>query len=198
MAMRRTPRELLASASRPTRLLVTDGVFSMDGDLAPLPELARAARAARAWLIVDDAHGLGVVGRTGRGTCEHFGLYRATTCRCWSAPSARPSAPSAPSSRASADLIEFLIQKARTYIYTTALPPAVAAATRAALRVSEREILAAREGAGAVAAPARGLRAARHPRRLAAPATTIVPVILGEAERALAASQSTRRGAAFW
>ena len=57
-----------------TRLLITDGVFSMDGDLAPLPELARAARQTGAWLIVDDAHGFGIVGATGRGTCEHFGL----------------------------------------------------------------------------------------------------------------------------
>src|SRR5690349_4476188 len=57
-----------------TRLLVTDGVFSMDGDIAPLPGLARCARESRAWLLVDDAHGLGVVGRSGRGSCEHFGL----------------------------------------------------------------------------------------------------------------------------
>src|SRR6185437_3901138 len=59
---------------RHTSLLATDGVFSMDGDLAPLPELAQAARAARAWLAVDDAHGLGVVGSSGGGTLEHFGL----------------------------------------------------------------------------------------------------------------------------
>src|SRR6266566_3860690 len=52
----------------------TDGVFSMDGDLAPLPQLSRAARARDAWLVVDDAHGLGVVGASGRGALEHFGL----------------------------------------------------------------------------------------------------------------------------
>src|SRR4051812_16437334 len=66
--------ELLNASSTPTRLVVTDGVFSMDGDLGPLPELARAARDSKAWLVVDDAHGLGVVGATGGGCCEHFGL----------------------------------------------------------------------------------------------------------------------------
>ena len=64
-----------------SRVLVTDGVFSMDGDLAPLPELARACRVAKTWLVVDDAHGLGVLGATGRGSCDHFGLSP-TTCRC--------------------------------------------------------------------------------------------------------------------
>jgi len=68
--------ELLSAIEREvkTRLLVTDGVFSMDGDLAPLSDLARAARTANAWVIVDDAHGLGVIGATGRGSCEHFQL----------------------------------------------------------------------------------------------------------------------------
>src|SRR6201997_5531279 len=63
---------LLARDPERTALLGTDGVFSMDGDLAPLPLLARAAREARAWLVVDDAHGLGVVGASGRGALEHF------------------------------------------------------------------------------------------------------------------------------
>ena len=66
--------ELMAALESEARLLVTDGVFSMDGDLAPLPELARLTRAANAWLVVDDAHGLGVVGATGRGCCEQFAL----------------------------------------------------------------------------------------------------------------------------
>ena len=120
-------------------LLATDGVFSMDGDIAPLPR-AGAARRARsdAWLLVDDAHGLGVLGASGRGTLDAAGLD-ATTCRCWSARWARPSAASAPSSPATRDLIELLLQHARSYIYTTALPPAVAAAARAALRLAAAE-----------------------------------------------------------
>jgi len=65
---------LLAADPGHTVMVVTDGVFSMDGDLAPLPQLARAARAADAWLLVDDAHGVGVVGASGGGVLEHFGL----------------------------------------------------------------------------------------------------------------------------
>src|SRR5690606_10684228 len=65
---------LLESSSQTATVVATDGVFSMDGDLAPLPALAEAARAHQAWLVVDDAHGLGVVGATGRGSLEHFGL----------------------------------------------------------------------------------------------------------------------------
>ncbi|MEJ0086175.1 MAG: 8-amino-7-oxononanoate synthase [Pseudomonadota bacterium] len=185
--------ELLAALdeSIETRLLITDGVFSMDGDLAPLPALAQHARAAGAWLIVDDAHGLGVLGRTGRGACEHFGLNSddvpvliGTFGKAFGTFGAFVAG--------DADLIEFLLQKSRTYIYTTALPPAVAAATRAALRVSERESWR-REKALALAARFRkGLHAldvSSEPRsRDPLPGTTIVPVILGEAARALAAS----------
>jgi 8-amino-7-oxononanoate synthase len=172
-----------------TRLLITDGVFSMDGDLAPLPALARAAREARAWLVVDDAHGLGVIGDTGRGSCEHFGLDTddvpvlvGTFGKAFGTFGAFVAG--------DADLIEYLLQKARTYIYTTALPPAVAAATRAALRVSQRESWR-REKARALARRlCDGLRA----RGIATPGTgatsSIVPVILGDAERALAVSRN--------
>jgi len=132
--------ELLAAVDPAidTRLLITDGVFSMDGDLAPLPVLARAARQTGAWLMVDDAHGLGIVGATGRGTCEHFGLSAGdvpvlvgTFGKAFGTFGAFVAG--------DADLIDFLIQKSRTYIYTTALPPALAAATRTALEVSQRE-----------------------------------------------------------
>ncbi|MBC8026897.1 MAG: 8-amino-7-oxononanoate synthase [Steroidobacteraceae bacterium] len=169
------------------RLLVTDGVFSMDGDLAPLPELARAATEAKAWLVVDDAHGLGVVGRTGRGSCEHFGLGAGevpvligTFGKAFGTFGAFVAG--------DADLIEFLVQKARTYIFTTALPPAVAAATRAALRVSERESWRREK----VLALAGRLRAGLDLRQLVPgttmPGTTIVPVIVGDEARALAVS----------
>jgi 8-amino-7-oxononanoate synthase len=178
--------ELLAAAQEATRLLVTDGVFSMDGDLAPLPQLAEAAREAKAWLIVDDAHGLGVVGATGRGCCEQFGLgldavpvLIGTFGKAFGSFGAFVAG--------DADLIEYLLQKSRTYIYTTALPPAVAAATRAALRISQRESWR-REKAGALSRRfQRGLRE-RGINAGSESSTTIVPVVVGDAARALAIS----------
>ena len=119
-------------------LIVTDSVFSMDGDLAPLPQLAAAAAAHHAWLLVDDAHGLGVLGAGGRGTLEHFGLNVAevpllvgTLGKAFGTFGAFVAGDEA--------VIDFIMQKARTYLYTTALPPAVAAATRAALALAARE-----------------------------------------------------------
>jgi len=188
--------ELLTALDSKTksRLVITDGVFSMDGDVAPLRELAQSAKDAGAWLIVDDAHGLGVLGARGGGSCEHFGLNSedvpvlvGTFGKAFGTFGAFVAG--------DADLIEFLLQKARTYIYTTALPPAVAAATRAALRVSQRETWR-REKALALATrfstalPGIGIAADdANPRKLL-PGTTIVPVILGEAARALAVSKA--------
>ncbi len=128
----------LTAAGEAAALLATDGLFSMDGDLAPLPALAAAARAHGAWLVVDDAHGLGVLGATGRGTLEHFGLGSSevpvlvgTLGKAFGSFGAFVAGDAA--------LVEFLIQVARTYIYTTALPEPVAAATRGALRVAQAE-----------------------------------------------------------
>lgn len=116
------------------KLVVTDGVFSMDGDFAPLNELALAARKHNAWLMVDDAHGLGVIGEHGGGIVEHFGLDQddvpvlmGTLGKGFGTFGAFVAG--------SELLIETLIQKARTYIYTTALPAAVAEATRASLKI---------------------------------------------------------------
>jgi 8-amino-7-oxononanoate synthase len=181
-------RELLADLdeSIDTRLLVTDGVFSMDGDLAPLTELVRASQEHGAWLVVDDAHGLGVVGKTGRGVCEHFGLS-ADDVPVLVGTFGKAFGTFGAFVAGSADLIEFLIQKSRAYIYTTALPPAVAAATRAALGVSQREPWR-REKVLALAARFRkGIAAGSQVSR---PDTPIVPVILGEASRALAVSKA--------
>lgn len=165
-----------------SRLVVTDGVFSMDGDLAPLPELARSARAANAWLVVDDAHGLGVVGPTGRGSCEHFGLS-ADDVPVLVGTFGKAFGTFGAFVAGDGDLIEFLIQKSRTYIYTTALPPAVAAATFAALEVAQRDSW-------------RRERVLAHARRvhgvLGLPGTSvspIVPIILRDEARALAASR---------
>ncbi|HWP95176.1 MAG TPA: 8-amino-7-oxononanoate synthase [Gammaproteobacteria bacterium] len=172
------------------KLVVTDGVFSMDGDLAPLPALAAAARAYGAWLMVDDAHGLGVLGPEGRGTLAHFGLGMAevpilmgTLGKAFGTFGAFVAGSEA--------LIETLIQRARTYLYTTALPPALAVATRAALEVAQRESWRRTKLAALVARFRAG--AARRGLPLAASATPIQPLIVGDAARALALAQALRR-----
>ncbi len=119
-------------------LVASDGVFSMDGDLAPLPQLASACHDAKAWLMVDDAHGLGVLGKHGRGSLEHFDLTPEQ------APILVGTLGKALGSfgafvAGNESLVETLIQQARSYIYTTAPPPAVAEATRAALHLVREE-----------------------------------------------------------
>lgn len=128
----------LQSTSAKHKLIVVDGVFSMDGDLAPLPELAALAQQENAWLMVDDAHGLGCLGATGGGCAEHFALDEAqlpilmgTLGKAFGSFGAFVAGSDA--------LIEALIQFSRTYIYTTALPAAVAAATRASLQLVQEE-----------------------------------------------------------
>jgi 8-amino-7-oxononanoate synthase len=170
-----------------TRLAVTDGVFSMDGDVAPLEALAASCARHGAWLMVDDAHGLGVLGATGRGTLEHFGLP-AQAAPILMGTLGKALGTFGAFVAGSGELIEYLIQKARTYIYTTALPPAVAAATRAALRLVDAERWRCERVTKHVArfrdaAASAGLE-------LGASQTPIQPLILGSAARALHASDA--------
>lgn len=168
-------------------LIVTDGVFSMDGDVAPLSGLSDLAARHDAWLMVDDAHGLGVLGDHGRGTLEHFGLDQGrvpvlmgTLGKAFGTFGAFVAGGD--------DLVETLIQFARTYIYTTAPPAALAEATRAALsvmrkeawrRVHLRELVARfRRGAADIGVP------------LLESITPIQPILLGDAERASRASEA--------
>lgn len=128
----------IISSKSTSKLIVTDGVFSMDGDVAPLQQLAHIAQQHNAWLMVDDAHGLGVLGASGRGSLEQAGLGVAEV------PILMGTFGKAVGTFGAfiaghESLIEILIQKARSYIYTTALPPAVAAATRVALRLVQEE-----------------------------------------------------------
>jgi 8-amino-7-oxononanoate synthase len=117
------------------KLIVTDGVFSMDGDLAPLDTLSSLARKQNAWLMVDDAHGLGVLGRRGGGILEHYSLSQ-NDVPILMGTLGKALGTFGAFVAGSHELIETLIQKARTYIYTTALPPAIAEATRASLRIA--------------------------------------------------------------
>ena len=174
-----------AAAEGGGAFIVTDGVFSMDGDLAPLPALAEAARAHEAWLVVDDAHGIGVVGAAGGGCCEHFGLD-AQAVPVLIGTFGKALGTFGAFVAGDDDVVELLIQRARSYIYTTALPPAVAAATRRALRIVReeawrREALQARIAQFREGAARRGLAVTPS-------STPIQPLILGDEATALAAS----------
>ena len=121
----------LAACDTPIKLIVTDAVFSMDGDLADLPAMLALAEQYDAWLVVDDAHGFGVLGTQGRGSLAHFGLrserliYMGTLGKAAGVGGAFVAA--------HPTLIEWLVQTARPYIYTTAAPPAIAHAISASL-----------------------------------------------------------------
>lgn len=165
-----------------TAVVATDGVFSMDGDIAPLSRLAYSAGAHKAWLVVDDAHGVGVLGKHGRGSTEElsaddvpvlvgtlgkaFGCFGAFVA-------------------GSRDLVEFLIQKARSYIYTTALPQPVAAAARKALELAQREVWRREKVLALTTRFRKAALGARLP--LLDSQTPIQPVLLGSSEGALRA-----------
>jgi len=120
------------------KLIVVDGVFSMDGDCAPLTELAALAQKNNAWLMVDDAHGFGCLGKTGGGSAEYFGLSQ-TELPILMGTLGKAFGTFGAFIAGSETLIETLIQFSRSYIYTTAMPPAVAAATRVSLRLLQEE-----------------------------------------------------------
>ena len=164
------------------KLIAVDGVFSMDGDCAPLPELAALAARHDAWLMVDDAHGFGVLGARGAGCAEHFDLD-ATQLPILMGTLGKAIGTFGAFVAGSEALIETLVQFARPYIYTTALPPAVAAATLRSLELVAREdwrrehlrdlIRHFRSGAEQL-----GLR-------LCPSATAIQPLLIGDAGAAL-------------
>ncbi len=179
----------LATGSGGRVLLVSDGLFSMDGDLAPLPELAAMAARHGAWLMADDAHGIGVLGPTGRGVLERAGLPQervpvlvGTLGKAFGVFGAFVAGRRV--------LVELLIQRARSYIYTTALPPAVAEAARAALQLIREEgwrrerlralVTRFRTGAGELGLP------------LLPSETPVQPLMVGETERVLRMGEALR------
>ncbi|WP_114239518.1 8-amino-7-oxononanoate synthase [Dyella sp. C9] len=180
----------LAGQAETGALLATDGVFSMDGDIAPLPGLAALCHREGATFMVDDAHGLGVLGARGEGSVAAAGLGQdevpvlmATLGKALGCSGAFVAGPAA--------LIDGLVQSARTYIYTTAMPPALAAATLAAVRLAQAEgwrraklealIARFRQGAAQLGLP------------LMPSPTAIQPLLLGHAQAALDASTALER-----
>lgn len=186
--------QLLQGWDQQDALVVTDGVFSMDGDLAPLPEIANICQAQNAHLLVDDAHGFGALGDSGGGVAEYFGLDQnqlpiliGTLGKAFGTSGAFVAG--------SETLIEYLIQFARPYIYTTAMPPAVAHATLESLRLVQaerwrRERLSELISAFRTGASELGLE-------LMDSATAIQPILVGEASRAMAMSRSLERQGIF-
>ncbi|MGR3303394.1 MAG: 8-amino-7-oxononanoate synthase [Candidatus Scalindua sp.] len=131
--MEKLENVLMKSTKYSRKLIVTDTVFSMDGDLAPLPDIVRIARKYNVMVMVDEAHGTGVFGKNGGGVVEHFNLSKKVSIIMGTLSKAVGSLGGYVSG--DADLINYLRNKARSFIYTTALPPAVCAASIAGINL---------------------------------------------------------------
>lgn len=175
--------EMLSASTATNKIVVTDAVFSMDGDLAPLPELLALCEQHQAWLVVDDAHGFGTLGESGRGVLEYYGLrspylvYVGTLGKAAGVGGAFVAA--------HRTVVETLIQRARPYIFTTAAPPALAHALQASLDIiSGNEGRERRAHLSALVAQLRdGLRLKRW--QLMPSQTAIQPIVIGENEETM-------------
>jgi glycine C-acetyltransferase len=180
-------REALRSCERGQRkLVVTDGVFSMEGDLARLPDILELARAYDAAVVVDDSHGVGVVGKTGRGVVEHFGVVGQVDVLTGTLGKALGGAAGGYAA-SSTEVCELLAQRSRPQLFSNALPPTVACSARAAVNVLlTRPDLVAR-----LRENTRWFRAALRERGFAPldGEAAIIPIIVGETARAIELSQ---------
>ena len=169
------------------RLVVSDGVFSMDGDLAPLPELLALAKTHNAGVLIDDAHGLGVLGEHGKGCVEHWGvsseeapIVMGTFGKAFGTAGAFIAADEV--------VIETLIQQSRTFVYTTAQPAAIAAATLASLTLMETESWRREHLQALIQQFRRGAEALGL--TLMPSMTAIQPIVLGDVEEAVRVGQA--------
>jgi 8-amino-7-oxononanoate synthase len=184
---------LLESCATAEKLVATDAVFSMDGDLAPLPELLALCERHDAWLAVDDAHGFGVLGEGGRGTLAHFGIaspriaYMGTLGKAAGVHGAFVAGEEA--------LIEWLVQRARTYVFSTASPPLLACALMASLDLVEQA--EARRNHLKVLVGRLRQRLEDLPWRLRASDTPIQPLMVGDNRAALDLAEGLR-GRGIW
>jgi 8-amino-7-oxononanoate synthase len=165
-------------------LIVTDGVFSMDGDIAPLPHLLQLAEEFQALLMVDDAHATGVLGKRGAGTAEHFGLEGQGIIQMGTLSKALGSEGGYVAG--SAILVDYLRNRARSFIFSTALSPPVVAAAMAALDVLEEEPYLLDQLRANVCQLYRGLKEMGF--EVLPTESAIIPLMVGEAQRALALS----------
>jgi 8-amino-7-oxononanoate synthase len=174
----------LATTRASRRIIATDAVFSMDGDVAPLPRLLALAEQHDAWLVVDDAHGFGVLGQ-GRGTLAHFAL--ASQRLVYMGTLGKAAGVAGAFVAAHPTVIETLLQTASSYIYTTAQPPLLAEAARAALAVIRDDDARRERLHASIARFADGAR--RLPLHRLSSMTAIQPLIVGDAVAATALSQ---------
>jgi len=178
----------LSESDARTKLIVTDGVFSMDGDIAPLPAMLDLSERHDAWLLVDDAHGFGVIGPEGRGSPAHFGLrsprivYVGTLGKAAGVAGAFVAG--------AEEMVETLLQRARTYIYTTAAPAMLAAAIETSLQIIREDEWRRERLRKLVAVLRRELRGSES--ALASSDTPIQPVVLGGNSEAVSASAALR------
>jgi 8-amino-7-oxononanoate synthase len=180
--------QLLSQTESGRRLVITDAVFSMDGDIAPLPELLALCERYDAWLLVDDAHGFGVLGNQGRGTLAHFGLDSPRIIHMGTL--GKAAGVSGAFVAAEPVVIDTLVNYARSYVYTTASPPALAVALLRAVQLIEqgderrehlhRLIRQLRGGLGEL------------PWKLMSSDTAIQPVLVGDNLKALELGEGLR------
>jgi 8-amino-7-oxononanoate synthase len=180
--------QLLEQAGSGRKLVITDAVFSMDGDLAPLPELLALCERHDAWLLVDDAHGFGVLGEQGRGAQAHFGIaspriiYMATLGKAAGVFGAFVAAEQV--------VIDTLVNHAHSYIYTTATPPALSSALLESLKLIGQGDALREHLHGLVAQLRNGLAGLRW--QLMPSDTAIQPLLIGDNQAALALSEGLR------
>jgi 8-amino-7-oxononanoate synthase len=174
--------KMLAASEAPNKIIVSDAVFSMDGDLAPLPLLFALAERYDAWLVIDDAHGFGVLGAQGKGSLAHFNLpYHPRLLLMGTL--GKAAGVGGAFVAGSETAIEYLLQKGRSYIFTTAPPPAIACAlSKSRQRIGDGNALRANLMAR-IAQLRDGL--AGLPWQLLPSLTAIQPLIVGENEAAL-------------
>ncbi|NCF04390.1 8-amino-7-oxononanoate synthase [Kosakonia sp. MH5] len=182
-------RTLLAKPIDGQQLVVTEGIFSMDGDSAPLAEIAQAAREAQAWLMVDDAHGTGVVGEQGRGSCHLHGIKPEILIVTFG----KGFGVSGAAVLCSETVADYLLQFARHLIYSTAMPPAQAMALSAALRVIRSDEGEQRRAMLAALIARFRHGAAQLPMTLADSESAIQPLIVGDNARALRLAERLRQ-----